>query len=54
MKENISRFIRTHRADDIFYATRNPEYFGLSTEDQLDLCTWMFALIDKATESLSD
>jgi len=54
MKPNIARFIRTHDAGDILYATKNPEYFGLSTKDHSDLSAWIFALINKATESVSD
>lgn len=52
MTENVRLFLASHRADDIYYAMRNPAYFGLAEEDMYEVCLFVFSAINKATEAL--
>jgi len=39
-------FVRNHEADDIVYALKNSNYFNLSSDDVLELTSFIFNAIN--------
>lgn len=52
MTNTVKAFLTTHRADDIYYAMRNPAYFGLCEADINEIGAFVFSAINKATEAI--
>lgn len=45
----VQQFVSSHRADDIVYALQNPQFFGLTLDDEImELHSFVFAAIRAA------
>ena len=51
-EEILVEFVRGHAADDIVYALKDPQYFGLSDVDYGKLHAYIFSLLNAAKETL--